>query len=69
MKITLPRRRWEVYRTVPASWSAWKAPGDCTYRMCWRHSTAQATADNGNQTLRNDRTDENFAVFRVRKNP
>lgn len=60
------RKKWEVYRLYPSSWNM--GP-DGPYCHMWTRRGAEKLAERNNAFLRNGRSDEEFAVFKVRRRP
>ena len=62
------RRKWEVYRVLPQDWyEKWDKPVESPYVQVFRYKTACRIAAEADWTLRNGRSDEEFAVFKVRR--
>lgn len=60
------RKKWEVYRVIPESWE-WPEYTETVYSRHWTQKGAQEVADKNDALLRNGRSDEDFAAFKVRK--
>jgi len=62
------RKRWEVYRVIPESWHPWKT--GTMHEPYWRCRTEKAAkrmAADCDWALRNGRSDQDFAAFKIRR--
>jgi hypothetical protein len=60
-------KKWEVYRVIPESWGDIGLGRETTYCLRRTRRAAQRVAERCDYAARNGRSDEDFAVFKVRK--
>lgn len=60
------RRKWEVYRVIPQGWN-WPENTGSPFSRHRTEKRAKRMAADCDWTMRNGRSDEDFAAFKVRK--
>jgi len=68
------RKKWEVYRVIPQKWidsglglHVIRRAKEGPYSRHWTRKEAEEAASRCDAQLRNGRSDEDFAAFKVRK--